>query len=120
MYRLVRPSHRGRLSVALQTYASLPAHYAPHMWTSLEVFMLSRAIDTHSMLQKPKDREWIHILISFLKAYVEELGTELLMHEDKTEYVSQLVKQLHTAACELDAGNGNDNSCIFVLNCAFC
>ena len=98
-------SHRGRLPVALQTYTSLPAHYAPHMWTSLESFMLSRALDTHADLQRPKDREWIHVLLAFLKAYVEELGKELLMHEDdKKEYISQLVGELHTAAIELDTG----------------
>ncbi|KIM80718.1 hypothetical protein PILCRDRAFT_821974 [Piloderma croceum F 1598] len=95
--------HRGRLSVALQTYTSLPAHYAPHMWSSLESFMLSRALDTHAELQRPNDREWIHILLSFLKAYVEELGKEMLMHEDdKKEYVSRLVDELHAAAIELD------------------
>jgi hypothetical protein len=46
------------------------------------------------------------ILISFLKAYVEELGKELLMlEEDKKAYVSQLVGELHNTASELDAGN---------------
>ena len=110
-------SHRGRLSVALQTYTSLPAHYAPHMWTSLEAFMLSRAMDTHAALQKRKDTEWIHILISFLKAYVEELGQELLMHEeDKTLYVSQLVHELHATACQLDTGNAHSTFCILFLN----
>ena len=75
------------------------------MWTSLESFMLSRALDTHADLQRPKDREWIHVLLAFLKAYVEELGKELLMHEDdKKEYISRLVGELHTAAIELDTG----------------
>lgn len=67
--------------------------------------MLSNAIDTHARIQKPKDREWIHILLSFLKTYVDELGSELLMHEeDKTAYVSQLVDEMHTAADELESG----------------
>lgn len=105
-YSDVFPSHRDRLTEALQTYTSLPAHYAPHMWTSLETFMLSRAIDTHAELERPQDREWIHILLSFLKAFVESLGDELLMHEaDKSIYVSRLVTEMHTAAEALDAGN---------------
>jgi trafficking protein particle complex subunit 10 len=80
------------------------------MWSSLESFMLSRALDTHAALQRPKDREWIHILLSFLKAYVEELGKELLMHEDdKKEYVARLVDELHAAAIELDTGDAHDN-----------
>lgn len=76
------------------------------MWTSLETFMLSRAIDTYAELQKPKDREWIHILLSFLRAYVESLGDKLLMHKaDKSAYVSRLVTEMYTAAETLDAGN---------------
>lgn len=68
--------------------------------------MLSRALDTHAKLHKPKDREWIHILLSFLKAYVDDFGKELLMHEeDKEVYVSQLVNEMRSAVCELDAGN---------------
>jgi hypothetical protein len=91
------------------------------MWTSLESLMLSRALDTHAQLQKPKDREWIHILISFLKAYVEELGKELLMHaDDKKEYVSQLVKELHIAAKELDAGNAHGPFWTLVLKSCYC
>jgi hypothetical protein len=102
-------SHRGRLSVALQTYTSLPAHYAPHMWTSLESFMLSRALDTHAELQRPKDGEWIHILLSFLRSIVEKSGKEMLIHEqDKKEYVSRLVDELHIAAFKLDTGDAYD------------
>lgn len=75
------------------------------MWTSLESFMLSQAIDAHAALQQPKDREWIHILLSFLKTYVDDLGNELLMHEeDKIAYVSSLVLEMRRAADELDAG----------------
>ncbi|KAF8894667.1 trafficking protein particle complex subunit 10 [Infundibulicybe gibba] len=96
--------HRQRLSIALTTYTSLPAHYAPHMWTSLESFMLSRALDTHSSMQKPKDIEWIHILLSFLKAFTENGDMELLIHEDdRVEYVSKMVDSLKDSAAELDA-----------------
>ncbi|KDR81848.1 hypothetical protein GALMADRAFT_240099 [Galerina marginata CBS 339.88] len=86
--------HRGNLAAALNTYTSLPAHYAPHLWTSLESFMLSRALDTHVNLDMPKNVEWIHIVLSFLKAYVEH-DSEMLMHQvDKVDYVSQLVMSL--------------------------
>ncbi|KAH7923870.1 hypothetical protein BV22DRAFT_1113164 [Leucogyrophana mollusca] len=96
--------HRGRLSSALTIFSSLPAHYAPHLWTSLESFMLSRAIDTHAGLDKPHDREWIHILLAFLKTYVNDTSQELLMPKvDMRQYVTQLVSALTTAASQLDS-----------------
>ncbi|KAJ6630673.1 trafficking protein particle complex subunit 10 [Mycena sp. CBHHK59/15] len=96
--------HRGRLAAALSTYTSLPAHYAPHMWTSLESLMLSLALDTHESLDKAKDREWIHILLSFLKTYVDTVGLDLLMHEeDSTEYISRLVEAMKDSAAALDS-----------------
>ena len=67
--------------------------------------MLSRALDIHGTLDKPKDREWIHILLSYLKTYVECLGNELLLHEqDKVDYVDGFVNALKTASEKLDAG----------------
>lgn len=67
--------------------------------------MLSRALDTHSEMKKLKDTEWIHILLSFLKTYIENLGSELLMHEDdKTAYVTKLVNDMGRAASELEGG----------------
>jgi hypothetical protein len=56
-------------------------------------------------LDKPKDSEWIHILLAYLKTYVESAGMELLMHEgDKTAYISRLVDSLKHAATQLDSG----------------
>ncbi|EIW60047.1 uncharacterized protein TRAVEDRAFT_164477 [Trametes versicolor FP-101664 SS1] len=96
--------HRGRLSSALQTYTSLPAHYSPHGWTSLEAFMLNRALDIHAFAEKSKDREWIHILLHFLRAYVDDMGMDLLLSTDDSEaYVAQLVSALKDAAHELDS-----------------
>ncbi|KAL4077208.1 trafficking protein particle complex subunit 10 [Scleroderma yunnanense] len=96
-------NHRGRLSNALTIFSSLPAHYAPHMWTSLESFMLSQAIDTHAMLRKPHDREWIHILLAFLKTYVNETSLECLGSRDIDEYIARLVIALREAAENLDS-----------------
>ncbi|GLB35442.1 putative trafficking protein particle complex subunit 10, TRAPPC10 [Lyophyllum shimeji] len=96
--------HRGNYKTALAIYTSLPAHYAPHMWTSLESFMLSKALDTHADLQREKDTEWIHILLSFLKSYIDSQGSELLMHEeDKVEYITKLVDNLRQTASELES-----------------
>ncbi|KAI0665103.1 trafficking protein particle complex subunit 10 [Cubamyces menziesii] len=96
--------HRDRLSSALQTYTSLPAHYSPHGWTSLEAFMLNRALDIHASAEKPRDREWIHILLHFLRAYVDDMGRDLLMNkEDSEAYVAHLVQALNDAARELDS-----------------
>ncbi|KAF9053549.1 hypothetical protein BDZ89DRAFT_1056144 [Hymenopellis radicata] len=94
--------HRGRFDTALATYTSLPAHYAPHKWSSLEGLMLSRALDTHDALEKRKDREWMHVLLSFLATYVEH-GTDLLLSkEDVTIYIRDLVMELRKSASELD------------------
>ncbi|KAG6376390.1 trafficking protein particle complex subunit 10 [Boletus reticuloceps] len=96
--------YRGRLSNALTIFTSLPAHYAPHGWTSLESLMLSRAIDTHAVLKKPRDREWIHILLAFLKTYVTDRSTELVMSDDDImEYIAGLVSALREAAEKLDS-----------------
>ncbi|KAH7889469.1 trafficking protein particle complex subunit 10 [Phlebopus sp. FC_14] len=96
--------HRGRLSNALTIFSSLPAHYAPHMWISLESFMLSRAIDTHAQLQRPRDREWIHILLAYLKTYVNDTSSDLLMsQEDLKEYATKLVNVLREGTERLDS-----------------
>lgn len=68
--------------------------------------MLSLALDTHAELDKTKDREWIHILLSFLKTYVETVGLDLLMHEeDSVEYISRLVQAMRDSATMLEAGS---------------
>lgn len=68
--------------------------------------MLSRAIDTHTALKKPRDREWIHIFLAFLKTYVNDKGTELVMSdEDIMKYTAGLVSALREAAEKLDSGH---------------
>jgi hypothetical protein len=75
------------------------------MWTSLESFMLSQALDIHADLNRTKDTEWIHILLSYLRTYVDNLGTKLLVHEaEKVSYVSELVDDMKTAASQLEGG----------------
>ncbi|KAF5365787.1 hypothetical protein D9758_003260 [Tetrapyrgos nigripes] len=97
--------HRGHFDAALTTYNSLPAHYAPHMWTSLECSMLQRALETHSALGKPRNREWIHILLSFLAVYAQSSGADMLVKEEiKAAYISRLVDALKSSASELDSG----------------
>ncbi|KAI6005747.1 trafficking protein particle complex subunit 10 [Pisolithus albus] len=95
--------HRGRLPNALAIFSSLPAHYAPHMWTSLESFMLSRAIDTHALLQKSRDREWIQLLLAFLRTYVTETNSEPLISHNTNHYVTKLVTALREDSEKLDA-----------------
>ncbi|THH18490.1 hypothetical protein EW146_g2511 [Bondarzewia mesenterica] len=95
--------HRHRLSAAFQTFSSLPAHYSPHNWTSLEAYMLLQAIETHKMLGSARDQQWINILLSFLRSYVDDFGKDLLMLEDdKTAYVSWLIEGVKEAVGTLD------------------
>lgn len=67
--------------------------------------MLSRALDTHSLLGKTQDVEWIHIVLSFLKTFVEHRNSEILLHEtDKTGYIANLINSLRISAECLEAG----------------
>jgi trafficking protein particle complex subunit 10 len=67
--------------------------------------MLSRALDTHSLLERAQDVEWIHIVLSFLKTYVELCNSEMLLHEtDRNGYIANLVSSLKTSAERLEAG----------------
>ncbi|KAI0082757.1 hypothetical protein K474DRAFT_1681152 [Panus rudis PR-1116 ss-1] len=95
---------RGKLNEALQTYTSLPAHYARHGWTSMESHMLSTALGIHQKAEKPRDREWIYIVLNFLKAYVQDFGKEIVMcEEDREAYVAKLVESLHDAVQNIDS-----------------
>ena len=104
--------HRQRLSTALTTFTSLPAHYSPHHWTSLEFFVLSRALDTHAALDQQHDREWIHTLLAFLAAYVTTMGKDLLMDQQDSEtYLTDLVEALRKASAELEQRKRSDALC---------
>ena len=94
------------MTTALQTYTSLPAHYAPHGWTSLEAFMLTRALDLHESVEKPHDKDWLSVLLEYLKAYVHDLGKALLItKDDHVAYTSSLVHALRQAAQSLETGS---------------
>ena len=67
--------------------------------------MLSQAIDIHAALGTARDQQWINIALSFLKSYVDDHGSDLLVPEDdKAAYVSRIVKALHDAVNNLDSG----------------
>jgi hypothetical protein len=67
--------------------------------------MLARALDTHGRSEKPQDVEWMHILLSFLKSYVEHRGADMLFPTDNpTEYISKYVTSLMEAASGLENG----------------
>ena len=68
--------------------------------------MLTRALDLHAEAQKPQDRDWVMILLEYLKAYVQDMGKSLLItKEDHVVYTSSLVYALRQAALSLDAGS---------------
>ena len=75
--------------------------------------MLSRALATHSLLKKAQDVEWIHIVLSFLKTYIERRNSEMLHETDKIGYIATLVKSLKTSAERLAAGL--EISCFVVI-----
>lgn len=66
--------------------------------------MLSRALDIHAVLENPQDREWIHILLAYLKTCTNDMSKELASGVDKEKSVTQLIRALRTAAASLDSG----------------
>ena len=67
--------------------------------------MLNRALTIHESAGKAKDREWIHVLLHFLRAYVDSMGKDLLIgEEDSKAYIEGLVASLQDAAEALDSG----------------
>lgn len=96
---------RERHSNAMQTYASLPAHYAPHKWSSLEAYMLFRSIETHSRMQNDHDRQWIHTALAFIKTYLEGNGTEFLSgFQARDQYISRLVEAIIESSTKVEGG----------------
>ncbi|KAH9966604.1 trafficking protein particle complex subunit 10 [Russula dissimulans] len=87
--------YRGRLAPALQTYSSLPAHYGPHKWTSLESYMLSQAINVYTLAGTAKDKQWVNIVLTYLKLFPRGPNDESsTLQEDNTSYVTSLVDSL--------------------------
>lgn len=68
--------------------------------------MLSCTLDTHQKLNRSKDSEWSHILLNFLKTYVESHGHDIFLssEEDKVEYVTRLVRELTEVAATVPNG----------------
>lgn len=66
--------------------------------------MLSRALDIHAELENPQDREWIHILLAYLRTCTNDMSKELASGVDKEKSVTQLIRALRSAAENLDSG----------------
>lgn len=66
--------------------------------------MLSLALDTHQTLEKPKDGEWLHVLLSFLSAYSTHGPDLLLTQEDSEAYLNGLITAMRTSANDLKQG----------------
>ncbi|TDL27388.1 hypothetical protein BD410DRAFT_875203 [Rickenella mellea] len=95
--------HRQRYSQALQTYTSLPAHYAPHRWSSLESFMLYRSMETRRSMSMLDDTEWLNIALAFLKLWTRNSGTDFLIGPgERDAYVRSLVADIQDAAARLE------------------
>ena len=67
--------------------------------------MRMQALSIHTSTEQPKDVDWAHIVLDFLKAYVEDMGAELLMDvDDHKAHVTGLIESMQHAAPELQAG----------------
>lgn len=68
--------------------------------------MLSRTLDTHAKMKQPKDKQWMHNVLTYLHNFVGQRGSELLVHDDdREEYVNRLVSCLLDAAHSLESGS---------------
>lgn len=97
-------SHRDRLKSALQTYSSLPAHYSPHRWISLESYVISQAIDIYALSGIDKDKQWVTIALNCLKSYSSGGGSEgesLIPHADSRTFITDLVNSLKEVVDQL-------------------
>lgn len=71
----------------------------------MESYMLARALETHALSEKPKDVEWMHILLSFLKSYVEHRGADMLLpSHNSPEYLLKFLTELKDAASQSENG----------------
>ncbi len=66
--------------------------------------MLQRALHTHDQLEQSHDTEWVHLVLSFLKAHVEHHNDDLMYDTEHVEYVSRLVESLRKSVEELENG----------------
>jgi hypothetical protein len=95
-------SHRGGLTSGLQTYTSLPAHYAPHNWTSLESYMLSQAINLYALAGTNRDKQWVNIVLKYLKLWSSgSISEPLTRQDDSATYIANLVESLKLAVDKL-------------------
>lgn len=66
--------------------------------------MLSRALQTYSKLDRAQDVEWIHMVLSFLKTYIEHNCQLLVDGVEKGFSVETLVQSLRESVEELETG----------------
>jgi hypothetical protein len=66
--------------------------------------MFCRALDIYSTMNKTKDREWVHLVLSFLKSYTDGMEEEFLVTDGKRAPIEKLVKELVNVAGSLEEG----------------
>lgn len=67
--------------------------------------MLSNALDVHVAARQDRSSEWIHAALGLLRAFVEGLGSDLLMTEgDKDAYISRVVMEIIGSSEKLSSG----------------
>lgn len=75
------------------------------MWTSLEAFMLCRALHAYSKGPIPDSREWVSLVLSFMKLCIDELGMSLVDFQgDVKSQIDDLLESVQKAASQLDPG----------------
>lgn len=102
-------SHRKRFDSAYARFASLAARYSSYNWTSLEAFYLIKTLQTHALLAKARDADWIAKVLALLKCLVRVgAGAEASVWEGEQgglePFVEGLVKDLRETGKSLDKG----------------
>src|ERR1700761_7764167 len=67
---------RGKHDNALKSFRSLPGHYGPSRWTSLESRMLSSYLTTPLGISGVKDEAWVESGLAFLRSLAISSSTD--------------------------------------------
>ena len=67
--------------------------------------MRYQAIRIHAQSERARDKEWVMLVMEFLRMYTSDLSRELLAQVvDMKVYLSALTEQLKSAASEIESG----------------
>lgn len=104
-----RASCRERYESAYLRFASLASRFSAYNWTALEAFYLIKALETHSLLGKARDAEWVGKVLALLRCLVRVgFSSEASVWEGEAgglaSFVGKLIADMREAGKALEKG----------------